>query len=109
MKKEERLPYLILTEVHYGKHDLGNATLCSFCKYGQWEGDSCCEGYYECMHPVGEIREKCAEKFQDNPGNGVDCWAFRPLYSQEDCVDMVGVWLIGRAVDMTNVPERRRK
>jgi hypothetical protein len=24
-------------------------------------------------------------------------------------VDMVGVWLIGRAVDMTNVPERRRK
>ena len=101
MKKAERLPYLILTEVKFPRG--GNATLCSFCKYARWEGDSCCEGYYECRHPVWRIQEICAEKFEGDPGNGVDCWAFRPAYSQEDCVDMVGIWLQGKAVDLRSL------
>ena len=101
MKKAERIPYLILTEIYFP--DEGNATLCSFCKYGEWQG--CCkDGCYECKHPLWKVNEECAESIQDGPGDGVDCWGFRPLCSREDCVDMVGIWLRGKSVDLSSLP-----
>ena len=70
MKKEHRAVYLELREL-----------LCSFCRYGLWEGD-CCDGYYECKHPLYE-RSSAFEGMAAEMGSssGEDCWGFRPCVS----------------------------
>src|SRR4030042_1785237 len=105
MNKEQRLPYLILTEVELGENGWGNPVMCSFCKYALWQGSCCDESYAECEHPILEVREVCSERFTSCDGRGVDCWGFRPLYAREDCVDMVGIWLQGQVVALYSVPK----
>jgi len=105
MKKEQRQPYLILTEVELPPPFNGTLGLCHFCKYAQWSGSSCCEdGDLECTCGIWKIEDGCWDIWA-----GGDCWVFRPLYAHEDCVDMVGIWLQGQWPDMTDVPERRRE
>ncbi len=78
MKKGQRELYLELcSEV--------DAQLCAFCRYGNSMGD-CCEGYYECRHPIKGIRyeDECPEPEED-------CWAFSPELPREVIADVVGV------------------
>jgi hypothetical protein len=97
MKKAQREPYLILNEVALPNG--GNPNLCSWCKYAKWQG-YCEDSYPECQHPLQIIQEQSFYIGLDRS----DCWGFRPEVSREDAVDVVGIWLQGKAVDWSTVP-----
>lgn len=101
MKFKEREPYLILTKItlpsprYFEKQGDSwgswQVSLCHFCRYAEWEGSYCSESELICNCGI----EKIAERSEDIWGDSGDCWAFRPRYLQEDCVDMVGLLLDG--------------
>jgi hypothetical protein len=97
MKKAEREPYLILNKLSLPNG--GIISLCSWCKYAQWEG-YCEELECDCKHPLWRVRDYVF----DDAVQGGDCWGFRPQVSREDAVDMVGIWLTGKAVDWSTIP-----
>jgi len=68
--------------------ELDGCTLCTFCKYAQWVGGSCCDSYPECQHPIWAVagKEEMLEPEQD-------CWGFRPGLPVRDIVDIVGIIL----------------
>lgn len=98
MKKAEREPYLLLTRIELPSPFNGNMGLCHFCGYAEWSG-SCDESDLECHHPLWQVPEQA-----DGAWDGTDCWGFRPCYSREDCVDMVGIHLQGLVPDLDSVP-----
>ena len=84
MNKEQREVYRLLAgEVNYA--------ICSFCRYGSFNGSPCSEGgEYECDHPLSDRYnfpfQQCLEPLSD-------CWGFRPdrRFTVADCADIVGV------------------
>ena len=96
MNKTAREPYLILTYTDV-------CILCSFCKLAEQIG-SCEEVYYKCKHPLDWVLEQ--ERGAEIVEPGQDCWGFRFAYSREVCADMTGIWLQGKAVDMTMLTKR---
>ena len=90
MKKDKRLPYLVLTEVELP--DDGMVSLCCFCHYAYWIG-GCKETENDCKHPLWQVNET---QF-DNAIEGGDCWGFRPDMPIADAADKVGRWLQGKA------------
>ena len=85
MKKADREIYLALTdEINWG--------LCGFCRYAQTEGSVCCDGYFECVHPLEVIADQSHyEALGAFPGN--DCWGFKPKLNVRDTADVVGIIL----------------
>jgi len=102
MNKDQREPYLILNSIELP--DGANVVLCSWCKYAEWWG--CCgDGGVNCKHPLWRISE-----YSDNTCDyGYDCWGFRPKVAKQDAVDIVGIYLQGKAVDWDTVPLIRRR
>ena len=101
MKREQRAAYVALTDVELPNN--GNAIIYTFCKYAKWEG-WCEEAYAVCHHPLCRVCEDESDRINSDDSRGTDCWGFRPAYSREDCVDMVGCFLREEAVDMATVP-----
>ena len=96
MKRVEREAYLLLTRISLPKPFDGYIGLCNLCWYADFSGDSPCEeSSLDCKHPI----EKIAENAYDVWG-GDDCWAFRPKWPREDCVDLVGIFLQGKWPDL---------
>lgn len=81
MKKDERLVYIALSEEI-------NGTLCSFCKYGKWYSNGCCEGHNECQHPIDELSYELKNEDMLYPGS--DCYGFRTNISVNLAADLVG-------------------
>ncbi|MDD5547042.1 MAG: hypothetical protein PHO67_07830 [Candidatus Omnitrophica bacterium] len=104
MKKEKRFEYLLLNDLENDIPDpLGcGICLCNWCKFVQWEGCSCDESWPECHHPLIEAFKGF---HTEDVWDGADCWGFRPMYKQSDCVDVVGLWLQGKHVDFDTIPE----
>jgi len=84
MKKEERAVYVALGETI-------NATLCTFCHYGDFHFDGCCEGYAECQHPIEELSYQGIHQEDCEPGD--DCYAFRPSLPVDVAADLTGAIL----------------
>ena len=89
MKKDKRNIYLQLANLP--TPPIG---LCNMCQYAEF--DCVCGGALECYHYSFAISERC-----DDAWAGGDCWGFRPKYSFEDTVDMVGLILQGKRADMS--------
>ena len=98
MNKEQRIPYRVLTKIALPLPDWSNVSLCLFCKYASWIG-SCKEAELECEHPIDIIGENSHDTWA-----GGDCWGFKPKYTREDCVDIVGILLQGQRMDWDSVP-----
>jgi hypothetical protein len=79
MEKKVRLVYSELAKEV-------NASLCTFCRYGEWYADGCCEGHSECQHPL-EYRFPHSEEMLEP---SMDCWGFRPGISVSLVADLVG-------------------
>jgi len=90
VNKEQRQPYLVLSEIYLPQG--GFPILCSFCKYGECY---CTDCYCECTHPIDAISDN--ERHLEYAQTGGDCWGFRPTVKREDAVDIVGIWLTGKA------------
>jgi hypothetical protein len=102
MNATQRKQYLILNDIEdYLPKGIGCPCLCTWCKYCEWEGSSCCESYPVCNHPLDVVKEK--EEADCPTWQGCDCWGFRPMYKQEDCVDVVGLWLQGKHVSWESI------
>ena len=104
VNKQARAPYFALANLPLDK-TRSPASLCAFCVYGEWFGD-CKEVYIYCLHPLWRVSQEIYEAISTDCGYG-DCWGFRPLYALEDCADMIGIWLQGKAVDLSSVPRRQ--
>lgn len=98
MKKEKRIPYLILTKVEID--DGSSAILCSFCRYAEWVGENCEDAECNCHHPLWEVNEL----EYDAAIYGSDCWGFRPAVSADIAADIVGYWLRREGIDWDTVP-----
>lgn len=84
MNKEDRLVYVALAEqVH--------ASICSFCRYGEWYQDGCCEGHNECQHPIVALSYE--NKNEDILEPGGDCYGFRSAIPTSVTADLVGAIL----------------
>ena len=96
MKRELRGAYLLLTRIHLPKPFDDYIGLCNLCKYATFSGSNCNGGEsdLECDFPVELISDNCWDVW-----GGGDCWAFRPKWTREDCIDMVGIFLQGKWVD----------
>lgn len=95
MNKEQRAPYLALTEVWTAR---GTFPMCAFCRYAGWSG-RCADAELDCQHPLEVIAERCYEVWESG-----DCWGFRPKVAPDVAADIVGIWLQGKAVNWTTVP-----
>lgn len=103
MRKDKRLEYLILNDLWALIPIDAWPCLCNWCKYVEWEGCSCETSFPICRHPIQRIRDH--EEYNDSPTyEGADCWGFQPMYKQQDCVDVVGMWLQGIYVDFGTIP-----
>ena len=102
MKGTERELYKTLIELP--KEGYG---LCNICRYAEWAGCSCEDADIECHCGIYTIEEESYDVWE-----GRDCWAFRPRYSLDDTVDMVGVFLQGDTPDMSDckdlMPQKMR-
>lgn len=84
MKRDQRLPYVELAnEICW--------TLCSFCRYADWQGCGCDDGWMECKHPVPAISDPVGNGPGPEPGD--DCWGFRAALNVSDMADVVGLVL----------------
>lgn len=90
MKKNERYIYHQLADLKFWG-------LCNFCRYSVFTGSACDDGDLECHCGIYDIEEVSYDVWA-----GDDCWMFKPRYKLEDIVDMVGLWLQGNSVDMSN-------
>lgn len=112
MKAKQREPWLILTQIGIPNADYGNdasAILCSFCKHAAWTGSQCGEDNdCECEHPLIKISDNFENEAQ-RAMDGGDCWGFRPDFSREDAVDIVGIWLNNEWPDWDTVPRLGKK
>lgn len=91
MKAEQRVVYLELVK-------LCEATLCTFCKAGDWAGggDSLCssdDGYYECQHALSERFGSPYDDPRMPEDSNDDCWGFRPQLPVAIIADIVGIIL----------------
>ena len=103
MNKTQREPYCILTNIELPN---GNQPfMCSFCRYSEWNGD-CKEPESWCEHPLFKSKY-CRLEVEDEVNDalqGCDCWLFRPYFSPDIAVDIVGFWLQGKRPDWDTVP-----
>ena len=81
MKKEQREVYVELAQVM-------NASLCTFCKYGSWQMEGCCEGYNECQHPVEALSWEYVHEESLEPGS--DCYGFKANMGVDLVADIAG-------------------
>lgn len=67
-----------------------NWTLCCFCRYAEWIGSGCDDGYSECHHPLPAMESRA-----DYIDPGTDCWGFRlkEHMTVSDVADIVGFML----------------
>ncbi len=93
MKKEQRQIYYIIANFD---NPVGYDGLCNYCLYAKWKGD-CTDADMECHCGIEKIEENAYDVW-----GGGDCWAFRPAWSLEDCVDRLGLMLQGEIPDMSN-------
>lgn len=71
-------------------------SLCSFCKYANWIGGSCCDSEVECAHPIAEKviqHTRYETSFEMTTCPGEDCWGFRSAYPISEVADIVGLVL----------------
>ncbi len=85
MKKAQREVYRVLANE-------ADFSLCSFCKFAQFFGSSCCDGEIECHHPLLEKSFEF-EREQERAMEMGDCWGFRPSHPVDFCADIVGILL----------------
>jgi hypothetical protein len=108
MKREERIPYLILTLIEGDMKIPRTCSLCAWCRYARWEGSGCDECDLRCDFPVEVVSEKAYDVWAGN-----DCWGFKPDIWREDAVDICGLGLQGKWPDMSSVQRlskiRRRR
>lgn len=110
MKREERIPYLILASLERDMKVPRTCSLCAWCRYAAWFGGSACDYCdLQCEHPVDAV----ADRAYDVWGDGNDCWGFKPDIWREDAVDICGLGLQGKWPDMSSVQRlskiRRRR
>lgn len=91
MNKEQRAPYLAITQLTPGRG------LCCFCKHAEFSG-SCTEVDGECHHPLTTTAWRYFEPtmWEDRMslvwGENQDCWGFqpdRPLTEIAACVSII--------------------
>jgi len=101
MKKEQRAIYKTLIDLPRDGYGL-----CNICRYAEWSGSCDCADL-DCHCGIESV-----EEYADDVWQGDDCWAFRPAYTLEDTVDMVGIFLQGEIADMSNckqfIPKKMR-
>lgn len=113
MKKEKRDEFWLLNDLNPLIPDgprssltVGWACLCQWCWYAHWTGSCCDDGDLECEHPLLRKNDTLWEPY--DVWESSDCWAFRPRFRREDCVDVVGIWLQGKYVDWDSVPDLKK-
>jgi hypothetical protein len=85
MRRDQRQIYIELAKEI-------NASLCTFCSYGEWEAEDCCSGYNICNHPIDALstENRCEEMLE--PGS--DCYGFHPDMPVALIADIVGAALV---------------
>jgi hypothetical protein len=112
MKFKEREPYYILTKIpippsryelkeYPNMVDIYLLSLCHFCRYAEWNAGSWCDDSGDMFCKCGI--EKIEEDSDDTWISGNDCWAFKPRYIHEDCVDAVGMLIDGWIPDWSTL------
>lgn len=91
--REVREHYLVLLDA------CDDVSLCLFCKYAPWYGDSCESSELECLHTLDVVSEGSFEVWVGQQ----DCWGFRPDVSREDAVDICGIFLRGEFLNWNTV------
>ena len=91
MNKEQRAPYLVLFADGYG------ASMCAFCRSGDFVGDCGGTGYYDCQHPIYD-KSLRFEEMTIEVAQGGDCWAFRPKVSLDVAYGMLYNFMNGKDV-----------
>ena len=94
MKGAQREGYLYLVRI-------GGYGLCSFCKYADWQGSSCCDAELYCDHPLPVLNED--EDLTCNVSSGSDCWGFTPTKTLQQIGVVIGISMEG------NHPHTNRK
>ena len=84
MRKEQRSVYKELAK------EIGGS-LCTFCNYGDYISEGCCEGWSECQHPIENLSYE--NKYEDTLEPGGDCYGFRPNMSVRLVTDLTGIIL----------------
>jgi hypothetical protein len=105
MKAEQRERWLALTRIDLPKPFNGNISLCHMCRYAEWDGYDCRCADLDCSCGLDVIVDNCENVWADS----CDCWAFRPYYVYEDCVDAVGLFLQGLWADWSTVRTIKKK
>ena len=95
MRKEQRQIYKLLIDLPEDGYGL-----CNICRYAKWEGYDCESADLNCCCGIWAIEGNADDAWQ-----GSDCWAFRPRWSLEDIIDMVGIFLQGEIPSMKNCKE----
>ncbi len=74
-------------------------TLCTFCRFSEWDGSSCNGGWARCNHPLPAVYDRMGDDcFTDK------CWGFLPnkRLDIQLAADCVGVILQGYYPDWCN-------
>lgn len=87
MKRVQREVYQIVANE-------ADFSLCSFCKFAEFSGDSCCDGGgdIECHHPLCE-KSWDFDSQVDKAMDLGDCWGFRPRHDISFIADIIGITL----------------
>ncbi len=108
MNKEQRAPYYALCKVPYPSNgimvwDGYAATMCSFCRHGNYQKMGCEEGgYYECWHRLYERADGFTDMAESVAVDGGDCWGFQPKFSLDVAYGMLHNFMNRRDVVMTD-------
>lgn len=69
--------------------------LCNFCKFAEFDGNSCCDSDLECTHPLDSVNGNDIGKEPYDVWEGADCWAFRPNVSLQELGEIVSITITG--------------
>lgn len=86
MNRQQREIYLVLTD------EIG-CQICTACKYGEFTGSACDDGYMECNHKLNDYSGFPLFEADGDLEPGMDCWGFKPNIQVQDLADIAGLVL----------------
>lgn len=101
MNRKQRERWLVLGRVNIDV--AAGFSLCNMCRHAYFSG-GCEDAELECECGIESIEENCYSAWE-----GSDCWAFRPRFVYEDCVDALGLALQGFYPDWKSLRTIQRK